>query len=182
LSPILKVIDGLQTSPWNFWKLCLGPLSPSSSLLALFSPPPLCSAPPARRGEPTGHLCFALAPTRRAAPPPPPVASRWNLPCYAMRPAEPRTARASATSPPRWSAHEHHKSPSKPFLSPFRLLLAPTPQNAAAAPPRTPGSFDAAAEPPHRSSSARSDPLASTVVTPRSSPTTSPRPTHTGAP
>src|SRR6185312_10546925 len=37
-------------------------------------------------------------------------------------------------------AHEHHKNLSKLFPSLFRLFLALTPQNATAAPPRTPAS------------------------------------------
>ena len=53
LSPILKVISALQFGPWNFQKLRLGPLSPSSSLLALFFPAAAVQRrPPAVESQP----------------------------------------------------------------------------------------------------------------------------------
>ena len=100
----LKVIAGLQFSPWNFQKLQTSPYPLPPAPSSVF-PPTTDSAAYRRRGEPSRPpLCFALAPTRRAAPPSPPVASRWSLPGRATRPAEPRTVPAAATATPPWRA------------------------------------------------------------------------------
>ena len=171
--------------------LVLYPLPPAC--LLCFSPPPLCSAAAGAVESRPATSCFALAPTRRAAPPPPPVASRWSLPCRATRPAEPRTARAAATSPPRWRARcrgrrpllAHARALQKPSRSiPLVLSLAPrshAPEHTAAI-HRTPASSTPPSNPPLRSSSARADTLASSAVSPRNYQTTSPRPNLTGAP
>ena len=148
LSPILKVITGLHLGPWNFWKLCLGPFSPSSSLLACFTCRRRCAVPPpAVEGQPATS-CFALAPTRHSQPSPPPVASRWcplpspRRPEPPARPPPQRRRGELRLEPTALSsrAHEHYKYPRKPFLSLFYHLLDPRLQNAAAAPPQTPAS------------------------------------------
>ena len=132
-------------------------------------------------------LRFALAPTRRSAPPPPPVASRWSFPGRATRAAEPRSVRAATTSPSRWQAHCRAR---RPLLASARALHIPqksipctpllSPRSHASERRRrttpNPGELTPAAEPPHRRSSARSDPLASTASPSRNSPTASPSP------
>src|SRR6185312_11410384 len=78
--------------------------SPSSSSFALFSPP-LCRAPPARRGEPPPRAtsCLLAHASLRSFPT---ALCHRAVPLLALprAPAEPRAARAAATSPPRWRA------------------------------------------------------------------------------
>ena len=94
MSYILKVISILQFGPWNFQKLQTSPYPrPRASLPALFFSAGCrhrCAASPARRGEPAGPLCFALAPTRRSGASPPPLASRWCPLPSPRRPEPPR--------------------------------------------------------------------------------------------
>ena len=103
----LKVIDGLQVSPWNFWNYKIALFFHLHPLLC-FSPPSTDSAARRRRGAPSRPsrplLRLALSPTRRPGAPPPPVASRWSLPGRATRPAASRAAQAAATSPSPWTA------------------------------------------------------------------------------
>ena len=128
----------------------------------------LCSSSPA--------CCFELEPPGRAT-----------------RAAEPRNVRAAATSLSRWRARCRSRRPllasaqalqipQKPI--PIALLLSPRSHATERRRRTTPnaGQLDAAAKPPHRRSSARSDPLASTAVASRNSQTTSPHPILTGAP
>ena len=64
-------------------------LPPPACLLALFFP---VAAVQCRRrhGETAGHLCFALAPTRRSGASPPPLASRWCPLPLPRHPEQPR--------------------------------------------------------------------------------------------
>ena len=118
----LKVITGLQFSPWNFWKLQNRPypLLPLPALL------PVAGHRQRRRGAPSRLsrplLRRALAPTRRGRAPPPPVASRWSPHPSPRRPAESRSARAAATSPSRWRAR---CSGRRPLLASARALQIP---------------------------------------------------------
>ena len=167
MSPILKVIAGLQLGPWNFWKLRLGPFSPPSSLPAcsVFQrrPPPLCSAA-ARRGGPASRLLLragAHASLRSFS-----TARCCTLvpPCRATRPAEPRTVRAAATSPSRWRARCRGRRPllasaralQIPLkLIPLALLLSPRSHatERRRRHPQNPGELTPTAEPPFQSSS-----------------------------
>ena len=101
MSPILKVISTLQFGPWKFQKLRLGPFPlPPARLPALFFSGGChrrCAAPRARRGEPAGPSCFALAPTRRSGASPPPLASRW-CPLPSPRRLEPPRGRHLAAT------------------------------------------------------------------------------------
>ena len=100
----LKVITGLQFSPWNFWKLQNRPYDhlPLPALLLAAGHRQRRPPTPSRLSRPL--LRRALAPTRRGRAPPPPVASRWRLHPSPRRPAAPRTSPTAATSPPPWSA------------------------------------------------------------------------------
>jgi len=104
LSPILKVITGLHSGPWNFLKLRLGPcLPPLSVSLCSLSPPTAPRRPPPRWVAPA-KSDFASA--SRGAP-----ASSWTHCPLALEPpplaTPPRRAQkllAAATSPPPWLA------------------------------------------------------------------------------
>jgi len=133
----------------------------------------------ASRWRPRVELLLLHRPLSRAGAP---------LPCHAAQSSPP-----AATSPSRWRARCRGRRPllacSRALqipqkLIPLALLLSPRSHAAERRRRSTPyaGKLDAAAEPPHRRSSARSDPLASTAVASRNSQTTSPHPILTGAP
>ena len=115
----LKVIAGLQNSPWDFWKLQNRPyphLPPPCSALAAVHRQRRPSAP-SRPFRPL--IRRALAPTRRGRPPPPPCCLALELPGRATRAAKSRSARAAATSPSRWRAR---CSGRRPLLASARAL------------------------------------------------------------
>ena len=133
-------------------EISFGSFSPSSSSFPLFSPPPLCRAPPARRGEPPPRAtsCLLAHASLRSFPTALAIALCPSLLCHAPPPSPEPPARPPprrrggelAAEPAAHSSrtHEHDKNPSDPFPSLFRSFLASTPQNTAAAPPRTPAS------------------------------------------
>ena len=135
----------------------------------------------------------ALAPTRRGRPPPPPssLALALFFPCHAPRRFQSRPGGrhrdAAVDSPGQSSPPSSSERPSTthtPGLDFVRSFALPSFSHRRTPPPPrlNPGELTPAAEPPHRRSSARSDPLASTASPSRNSPTVSPRPILTGAP
>ena len=151
--------------------------------------PPTAPTPAPWRGFPAAFFRRAVAHASRG--PPPPLfgfALALSSPCHA-----PPVSPPAATAAPPWIAPgrapgplpARARAPQRP-QRPIPLLLLLSPRSHAIERRRrsTPysGKFDAAAEPPHRRSSARSDPLASTAVASRNSQTTSPHPILTGAP
>ena len=188
----LKVIAYLQNGPWKFWKLENSPFLPPPGPSPVFPGAAVQSLSPAPWRARPAALRFALAPTRRPRAPPPPLASRCALPCRATRPrraqSRPRGRHRDAavesplqSSPPFPIARTGTtKTPASYSSPPFAFSVLPhlrTPP-----PPRlNADELTLAAEPPHRRSSARSDPLASTASPSRNSQTISPRPNPTGA-
>ena len=120
----------------------ISPNFSTSCLLACSAPRRRWAAPPAALGRLPGHLLLALAPTRRARPSPPPfcLALALSSPCHAHKTAcrpPPRRRRGGLTAAPQRPisrAHKHYKYPSKLIRELFRLFLASTLQNTAAAP------------------------------------------------
>ena len=189
----LKVITGLQFSPWDFWKLQNRPY---------FHLPPPCSAlaavhrqrrPPAPSRPFRPLIRRALAPTRRGRPPPPPssLALEPPQPCHAPRRFQRRpdgrhrdaaVERPLQSTPP--SSSKRASTTHTPGLDFVRSFALSSLSHRRTPPPPhlIPGELTPAAEPPHRRSSARSDPLASTASPSRNSQATSPRPILSGAP
>ena len=103
----LKVITGLQFSPWNFWKLQIDPFSPSPVCLSALSPPVPCAARPPRWDAPGQiqlRLRFTWRPHELLDPPP-----------YALEPPLPRHATppspAVATATPPWPVQRSTPGP-----------------------------------------------------------------------
>ena len=162
-----------------------------------FLPPPALFSPPPTDGTDAGAVerlpgrlvSVALAPTRRPrasstapwlrAGPFPPVPRAQNL-LAAATATPPWRARRRAPGPLPARARALQR-PQRPI--PLLLLLSPRSHAIERRRRSTPysGKLDAAVEPPHRRSSALSDPLASTASPPRSSPTLSSRQSLTGA-
>ena len=139
----------------EFSKIAKRPLSPSPTSLLCFSPPPTDSADAGTVERLPGHPGHYFA-------------SRWHprvallllprlFPRAGAPPAVPRappSPETSAPPPPRRCGGEpaaeatalpsrvpeHYKYPRNRIPKLFCSLLTPTPQNAAAAPPRTPAS------------------------------------------
>ena len=142
-----------------------------------------------RRGEASRPpFSVALSPTRRPrasaitpwlrAGPFPPVPRAQNL-LAAATATPPWRARRRAPGPLPARARALQR-PQRPI--PLLLLLSPRSHAIERRRRSTPysGKLDAAVEPPHRRSSARSDPLESTASPSRNSQTISPRPNLTG--
>ena len=163
--------------------------------------PPPCSAlaavhrqrrPPAPSRLSRPLLRRALAPTRRGRPPPPPssLALEPPQPCHAPRRFQSRpdgrhrdaaVERPLQSTPP--SSSERPSTTHTPGLDFVRSFALPSFSHRRTPPPPrlNPGELTPTAEPPHRRSSARSDPLASTASPSCNSQATSPRPNPTGA-
>src|SRR6185312_7254011 len=193
LSPILKVITGLRSGPWNFLKLQTNPLSPSSCLFLCFTPADRQRGTARRGGPPPRRLLLLVASTHRPETPRRPCHRAVPPPVVPRAPTERRAARAAATSPPRWQARGRSRRPPlaratalhiPPQANPLVILPFPRSQSSERRRRSTlnAGELDTAVEPPLCSSSAHSDPLASTTVTPRSFPAPSLPPSTTGTP
>ena len=101
LSPILKVITGLHSGPWNFLKLRLGPcLPPLSVSLCSLSPPTAPRRPPPRWVAP-GQVRLRLRFTWRPHELLDPAPRALELPPFATPPPK---LRAAATATPPWRA------------------------------------------------------------------------------
>ena len=168
-------------------------LSSSPACLPAYSPPESCAARPPWRATSPRHLLLLVASTHRPETPRRPCHRAVPPPVVPRAPTERRAARAAATSPPRWQAHGRSRCPPlaratalhiPPQANPLVILPFPRSQSSERCRRSTlnAGELDTAVEPPLCSSSAHSDPLASTTVTPRSFPAPSLPPSTTGTP
>ena len=121
----------------EFLEIAKQPLSPSSSSLLCFPPPPLCSAVAGAVESLSGHVLSRAGAHASSCPSSTAHCLALELPCRATLP------RAARRPPPRRRggkpaaeaaalssrAPGHYKSPSKLIRSPFRLLLTSRPQN-----------------------------------------------------
>ena len=192
----LKVIACLQSGPWNFWKLQNCPFLPP--------PPPalFLAAVHRQRRPPASWRGFPAIPaitspragthaSPRSSSPSCCLALELPRPSHAPRRFQSRPGGrhryATMDSPGQRPPHPSSERPSPtrtPEVDSIRsFALSSLSHRRTPPPPRlNPGELTSAAEPPHRRSSAHSDPLASSAVSPRNSQTTSPRPNLTGAP
>ena len=193
MSPILKVISALQFGPWKSQKLRLGPFPlPPARLPALFFSAGYrrrCAAPLARRGEPAGLSCFALAPTRHATPSPPPVAARW---CPLPSPRRPEllhgrhlavaVARPRLRPPPSPSARMSlTKAPASHSTRSFACSAFPRPRTCRRSTLNA-GELKPPSNPHLRTSPPSINPINHSASSPHSSRATLSRPELTGAP
>jgi len=145
--------------------------------LLCFTAPPVSAARPPWRASP-GHLLPGSFHASRLSIPPPSFPRAGDL---SLRHAA-RTACAAATSPSPWPGQDRARrlllararalqEPQKPI--PLALSLVPrsyAPERRRRS-TRNAGKLTLAVDPPLQSTSARADPLASSAVSPRSSPT-----------
>ena len=174
-------------------EISFGSLSSSPACLPACSPPEPCAARPPWRATSPRHLLLLVASTHRPETPRRPCHRAVPPPVVPRAPTERRAARTAATSPPRWQARGRSRCPPlaratalhiPPQANPLVILPFPRSQSSERRRRSTlnAGELDTAVEPPLCSSSAHSDPLASTTVTPRSFPAPSLPPSTTGTP